>query len=593
MPVPFFSCRSAARRRPLASLDPVAPLASGRAGRRTLPALPALGALGAALTLVGCTLGPDYVAPQAATPASYNDLARIGGDVASRPQASEPDPAWWRAFDDPQLDSLITRAIAGNLSLQQAVLRIAAARQQVVQSAAAGMPTLSANASAKREQLGLQGILDSSHVSTSELSAVSTTAASAVNSLTDPVNVFQGSFDASWELDLFGKVRRSVESSQAEAREDVESRNDALVSLEAEVARAYVQLRGAQLVARTLDEQIKIAQDSVDLTHERSRHGLSPQVDVENASAQLGTLRAQLPQYEAQTVQAMNGLAVLLGQAPGSLDAELSTVRPMPALPAAIPVGLPSTLARRRPDVRQAEAALHAATANIGVSVAQLFPSVSLTGQFGLRNTQASYLTHWSSHFYSFGPGVSVPIFEGGRLRASVRMARAQQASAALNYRQTVLSALQDVENGLVNYRTDQARTAALQAALGSQQNAFELANESYRQGIDTFLNVLDAQRQLSQAKQQLAQSQVQTGTDLVALYKALGGGWQPYQQANMPTYKIFGPATTVGAADSTAPAGTAPADTASAGTASADTASAGTASAGTAPASSATPVQQ
>ncbi|MCY0388104.1 efflux transporter outer membrane subunit [Robbsia sp. Bb-Pol-6] len=536
MPVPFLSHR---RR---------TPLGVRRGGARVLVALPSLTALGAALTLVGCTLGPDYVAPQAATPAGYTDLPRTGGDIASRPQASEPDPAWWRAFDDPQLDSLIARAIAGNLSLQQAVLRIAAAREQVVQSAAAGLPTLSANASVKREQLGLQGILDSAHVSASTLDAVSPGAGSVLGTLTDPVNLFQGSFDASWELDLFGRVRRSVEAAQASAREDVESRNDALVSLEAEVARAYVQLRGAQLVMRTINEQIQVAQDSVDLTRERSQHGLSPQLDVENASAQLGSLRAQLPQYEAQTVQAMNGLAVLLGQAPGSLDAELSTVRPMPALPAAIPVGLPSALARRRPDVRQAEASLHAATANIGVSVASLFPSISLTGQFGLRNTQASYLTRWASHFYAVGPSVSVPIFEGGRLRASVRMARAEQASAALNYRQTVLSALQDVENGLVNYRTDQARTLALQEALGAQQNAFNLSNESYRKGIDSFLNVLDAQRQLSQAKQQLAQSQVQTGTDLVALYKALGGGWQPYQQVDMPAYRIFGPATTVGA---------------------------------------------
>ncbi|MGI4983693.1 MAG: efflux transporter outer membrane subunit, partial [Janthinobacterium lividum] len=406
MPVPFFSRRSGA---------PLGPLAPRLAGRRALPPLlDALATLGAALALAGCTLGPDYVAPQAATPAGYNDLPRTGDDIASRPQAAEPDPAWWRAFDDPQLDSLIARAIAGNLSLQQAVLRIAAAREQVVQSVAAGIPTISANASAKRQQLGVQGILDASHVSAGTLDAASPGAGSALGVLTDPVNLYQGSFDASWELDLFGRVRRSVESSQAAAREDVENRNDALVSLEAEVARAYVQLRGAQLVARTINEQIKVAQDSVDLTRERSRHGLSPQVDVENASAQLGSLRAQLPQYEAQTVQAMNGLAVLLGQAPGSLDAELSPARPMPALPAAIPVGVPSTLARRRPDVRQAEASLHAATANIGVSVASLFPSVSLTGQFGLRNTQASYLTRWASHFYSFGPSVSVPIFEGG-----------------------------------------------------------------------------------------------------------------------------------------------------------------------------------
>lgn len=239
----------------------------------------------------------------------------------------------------------------------------------------------------------------------------------------------------------------------------------------------------------------------------------------------------------------MNGLAILLGKPPGSLDAELQSVQPMPALPDIVQTGIPSTLARRRPDVREAEANLHAATAQIGVSVAELFPSFTLSGQFGLRNSETNWLTDWSSHFYSFGPQVSIPIFQGGRLVSSVKVARAQQGAAVLDYRQTVLTALGDVENALVSYRTDQQREAGIAKTIDALQNAFDLASDSYRQGIASFIDVLDAQRQLAQAEQQRAQAQVQSALDLVALYKALGGGWEPYQQVQLPDYSVFGDA--------------------------------------------------
>ncbi|WP_213992095.1 efflux transporter outer membrane subunit [Sodalis sp. dw_96] len=507
-----------------------------------------LGMLAAMMT--ACSVGPDYHASTPATPAAFNNLDPGGKNrPASATLAALPDPSWWRTFNDPQLDGLIDRAIAGNINLQQAVLRIAGAREQTVQAGAAYLPSVQAKASYQREQLGLAGELDSAHVDTSSVASLSPQAASALNTLTQPVNLYQGSFDASWELDLWGKVRRSVEMAQAQTQASVEERNDALVSLEAEVARTYLQLRGAQTVAQTIQTQIDVAEQSLELTRSRQQHGLAPQYDVENAAAQLGSLRAQLPQYQAQQRQAMNALAVLLGQAPGTLDNELGGAKPLPAIPAVVAVGVPATLARRRPDVRQAEASLHAATANIGVSVAQLFPDLSLTGQFGMRNTDADYLTHWSSHFYSFGPQVSLPIFQGGRLVSSVRLARAQQANAVLAYRQTVLTALQDVENALVSYRADQQQVDGLEQTAASLQNAFNLSSESYRQGLSSFITMLDAQRQLAQARQQVAGARVQTGIDLVALYKALGGGWEPYTQVNLPKYPVFGPAETAAAA--------------------------------------------
>ncbi len=495
-----------------------------------------------ALALTACTVGPDYQAPKNDSAASYR--AMQAGE-ASSPRAAATQPQWWKAFHDPQLDSLITRAIAGNLSLQQAVLRIAGAREQLSQARGGWFPAVNGKVGATRQQLGLKGELESNGVYDS-VNEVDPELRSALDGLTKPVTLYQGSFDASWELDLWGKVRRQVEMADAQQQQSIEQRNDALVSLQAEVARAYLQLRGAQSVSQTLQTQIEVAQQTLELTQSQQRNGLAPQLDVENARAQLSSLRAQLPRYQAQAQQAMNGLAVLTGQPPGALDAELNASKPLPSLPALVPVGVPSELARRRPDIRQAEASLHAATASIGVSVAQLFPSFSLTGQIGVRNTHANYLDNWSSSFWSVGPSLSIPIFQGGRLVSSVKLARAEQASAALAYRQTVLSALQDVENALVSYRTDQQQATQLDETVAALDNAFRLANDSYRQGISTFIDVLDVQRQLAQARQQAEQAQVQSRLDLVALYKALGGGWEPYHQVSLPDYPVFGPAAAV-----------------------------------------------
>ncbi|QHM76105.1 Antibiotic efflux pump outer membrane protein ArpC [Mixta theicola] len=501
------------------------------------------GWLALSLLLAGCAVGPDYQPPEAQVPAAWRDLP---SQAASRPQAGAPRSDWWKNFNDPQLNGLIDRAIAGNLSLQQAVLRIAGAREQLAQARGGLFPSVNGSASAQRQQLGAEGVLKANGAY-DLLDRNAPELRGSLDSLTQPISLYQGSFDASWELDLWGKVRRQVEAAAAQQQESIESRNDALVSLEAEVARVWLQLRGAQSIMRTLQTQIEVAQQTLELTQSQQRNGLAPQLDVENARAQLSSLRAQLPQYQAQARQAMNGLAVLIGKPPGALDAELMQDRPLPALPDVVPVGIPSTLARRRPDIRQAEANLHAATANIGVAVAQLFPSLSLTGQLGVRNTDASYLDNWSSHFYSYGPSLSIPIFQGGRLVSSVRLTRAQQASSALSYRQTVLTALQDVENALVSYRTDQERVTQMDETVSALQNSFDLASDSYRKGLSTFLDVLDAQRQLAQAKQQAEQARIQSCLDLVALYKALGGGWENYQQVALPRYSVFGPAASAG----------------------------------------------
>jgi NodT family efflux transporter outer membrane factor (OMF) lipoprotein len=507
------------------------------------------------LTATACTVGPDYKAPDAQTPGQWHSLQHSPSvpDDSRVPHAdspsvadtrSDPDPRWWIGFNDATLNSLIERAVAGNLSLQSAVLRITVARQQAVQAGAQGMPALDASASATRQQLGAKGLLESQDAYTgvkalgapdSSLNqlqpGLGTQAQSAVqgglDQITAPVTLYQDGFDASWELDLFGRVRRSVESAQAQTQAAMESRNDALVSLEAEVAQTYSQLRGAQALKQITLTQIDSGQRILDLTREQARVGLTSQTDVQSATAQVGALQAQLPQFDAQISQSMNGLAVLTGQPPGTLDAELDKPKAVPPIPPTVPIGLPATLARRRPDIRRAEARLHAATAEQGVAVAQLYPDISLTGEIGTRATKARYLSHWSSLFWSIGPSISLPIFEGGALRANVRIANAQAKDAALQYRQAVLNALREVENALVRYRTDQDRRAALARTTQANHESLRLATDSYRNGLVSFITVLDAERQFAQTQQQLTQSTVSVTSDLIALYKSLGGGWQ------------------------------------------------------------------
>lgn len=504
-------------------------------------------------SLGACTVGPDFHAPHADVPAQWHDpqqAASAAGAASSEAAASkptedsDPDPRWWRSFGDPTLDALIDRAAKGNLDLQEALLRIVEARTQVQSAAAQGLPDVRATGSYAREQLGVKGFLESQGVynkvdqlgapnsPVNQLApgagaAVQNGANNLLDQLTAPVNLWQAGFDASWELDLFGRVRRSVEAARAQTQAAIESRNDALLSLEAEVAQTYVQLRGAQaqrqIGANLVDQQREI----VTLTQSQARVGLASELDVKSAAAQLAQTQAQLPQFDQQIAQALNALSYLLGEPPGSLAGELSAPAAVPPVPPAVPVGLPATLARRRPDIRRAEANLHAATANVGVAVAQFYPDISLTGEIGTRATHASDLSRWSHLFYSFGPSISLPVFEGGALVSNLRLSQAQQAQAALDYRKTVLMALRDVDNALAVYRTDQDRRAALDADVAAQQAAFELARESYRKGLVTFINVLDAERQLAQARQQDAQGTMQVSTDLVALYKALGGGWQ------------------------------------------------------------------
>jgi NodT family efflux transporter outer membrane factor (OMF) lipoprotein len=322
-------------------------------------------------------------------------------------------------------------------------------------------------------------------------------------------------------------VRRSVESATASVVASNEARRAALISSLAEVARDYIQLRGVQTQLRITRQNLRIFQQSLQLTQQRAAGGVTTDLDVANAAAQVRTTAAQIPPLEQQESELINAISLLLGQPPNALQAELAPARPIPPVPPRVPVGLPSELARRRPDVRQAEAQLHAATADIGVAVAAFYPSVTLSGSIGLQALQPWRVFNVNAHEYSVGPGITIPIFQGGQLKATLELRKAQQQEAAINYQKTVLSAWHDVDNALTAYRTEQARRDQLAQAVAQNQRAVSLAQSRYQDGVADFLQVLTAQQNLNSSELALTQATTNVSNNLVALYKALGGGWE------------------------------------------------------------------
>jgi len=334
-------------------------------------------------------------------------------------------------------------------------------------------------------------------------------------------------FDAAWELDLFGGLRRGVEAAAADLAASVEGQRATLVSLAAEVALDYLTLRGYQQQIAIARENLVAQERSADYARRRFQGGFSSKLDVANAEAAVALTRSQIPPLEAAVRQTIYALSVLLAREPAALLPELSTAAPQPLTPPEVPVGLPASLLRRRPDVRQAEAQLHAATARIGVATADLFPKISLTGTLGTSGGTPGALVKWDNRFYSVGPTVSWSLFAAGRIRANIRVQTELERQALLAYEAAVLAALNDVESALVAYVKEQQHRQALAEAVAHNQAAVQLATQLYTAGQTDFLNVLTAQRSLYAAQDALVQSVRSVATDLVAIYKALGGGWE------------------------------------------------------------------
>ena len=493
-----------------------------------------------------CTVGPDFKPIHSWSPATWfaghPKPAAPPPANASLPVEDRIDPNWWTLFNDPELTSLEQRVAAANLNVRLYTIRLAESRSQRSITGADQFPTLQADGSYTRERISQKGVLGLFGGSSSGGSSFGSNGSSA-NGLSGrsgaipnsaaggqaiaPFNLWQGGFDASWELDLWGRVRREVESADASVEASAENRRNALLSVLAEVARDYVQLRGLQTQLAIANTNIHTAQQSLELTQARYRGGLTTDLDVANAAAELASDQAQVPQLEQQQDEQINALSFLLGEAPQALRSELITQGAVPPVPPRVPVGVPSELARRRPDIRQAEAQLHAATADIGVAIGDFYPKITLDGSFGMQALQFKDLGNWAARQYGLGPTISIPIFEGGRLRATLQLRKVQQQEAALNYQQTVLQAWHDVDNAMTAYAAEQRRRDSLAESVKQSQRAFGLAQQRYTQGVADFLNVLDAQRTLLQAQLQLAESTTTVSQNLVQLYKALGGGWE------------------------------------------------------------------
>lgn len=467
-------------------------------------------------TLTGCAVGPDYVRPQVPVPNQW-----VGPAAAEPKPLATPDEnrlaRWWEIFADARLTSLIERAVQANLNVKQAEARILQARAVRGGTEANLAPTLDAKSSFRRTQ---------SPGTTTQLAGKTIESGPTIN------NQYQAGFDAGWELDIFGGVRRSIEAAQADLEAALESRRDILVTLTAEVARNYLELRTFQARSAITAQNLAAQKQSAGLTRQRFQAGFVSGLDVAGADAQVATTSAQLPLLEAAARQSIYTLSLLLGREPGALMEELSPGGRLPKTPPAVPAGIPSDLLLRRPDIRRAEAALHAATARIGVATADLFPKFMISGSAGYQATDTSSLFNVGSQVWSFGPSISWRLFDLGRVRANIKQKEALQEESLLSYRQTVLTALQDVENALISSTKEQERYQRLAEAVAANRKAVDLAKTLYINGQTDFINVLQSQQALYATEDALTQSTKTLSTNLVALYKALGGGWGVDQEA-------------------------------------------------------------
>ena len=490
------------------------------------------------VTLAGCTVGPNYHRPAAwYSPAGWFGARKPLAPVAAGPSlaVAEPvDPAWWDSFHDRLLSRLVGQVAAANLDVRVQTIRLAESRASLGIARADAFPRLNGNASYTREQQSKRGVIgligggaSGGSPGTASNGLGGTQGGLPNTGLDAPFDLYQYGFDASYELDLWGRVRRNVESARAQLAASEEDRRNTLLTALSELARDYIHLRGAQANLAVVQKNLDLQRDSLRLTRDRAQAGLNTELDVANAASQVAATEAELPDLQSQQAQLVNAVALLLGAPPDAMDSELAAVEPIPPVPPTVPVGLPSDLTRRRPDIRQAEANLHAATATVGVAVADFFPRVTLSGSVAIQATQFKYLGSLGADTYSLGPSITLPIFQGGRLTRTLELRRAQEQEAAISYQRAVLGALHDVNNALTAYASEQLRQQAILRAVAANQRAVGLANDQYRAGIVTFIDVLNAERQLLSTQQQQLQSQTNISTDLVALYKALGGGWE------------------------------------------------------------------
>lgn len=488
--------------------------------RRVRASLLAL--LGATLP-AACTLGPDYHAPpRMSLPARFAAASLLPAARAQPPPATLA--AWWTQFHDGELSGLIAQALHGNLDLQAAASRVRVARDELIIAGAARFPQINGDASVDALHLSKNSGISEF---TSLFSGGGSSGASSGFTLPGlNITTYSLGFDASWELDLFGGVRRSMQAAEAQAEQAVWSQRDSEVAIAAEVANDYWELRALQGEIRIANDEVQRQRELLRLQQARRRYGFVTEQQVRSQAAQLEQTRAALPDLDSALQAQIHALGVLVGETPEALQAQLSAPRALPPPPPAIPVGLPSELLRRRPDVRAAERALAASSARIGVAIDALYPKIDLTGAVDLVSVDLKHLLDIASRQYNVAGGLSAPLFDAGRGKASVRIAEEQNRQALYAYQSTVLGALRDVEDALTRYGDELKKDQALRAASSDAQAAADIARQQFQQGLVNIGPVLTSESAALQARMQLAQSEGALAGDLVSLYEALGGGW-------------------------------------------------------------------
>jgi outer membrane protein, multidrug efflux system len=448
------------------------------------------------LVLVGCaTVGPDYVKPDTSLSTTWQ--SELKGGLIAEEMNPRTLATWWTTLHDPELSSLIGRAVSGNLDLKKAKARVREARARQGIAKAGLFPTLDAGGSATWTERS-----------------------------SDTSNLYSASFDANWEIDLFGGVRRSVEAAEADVGASREDVRDVLVSLLAEVAVNYIDLRKFQSLLAIAEGNLVSQNETYQLTLWRYQAGLSDELSVQQARYNVEQTRAQLPTLRTGKEEALNRIAVLLGEQPGNVHSLLDQQVPVPVIPRKLAIGVPADVLRNRPDVRRAERELAAQTARIGVATADLYPKLTLSGSIGFETLKMSSLPTSQTWSLGGGPGITWAIFEGGAIRQNIEAQSTLQEQALMKYEAAILTALEDVENALVAYGEEQARRDSLQEAAQAAQKAVELSKYKYQSGLTDFYNVLEAERSLLTFQELLAQSNGTVASNLVRLYKALGGGW-------------------------------------------------------------------
>jgi NodT family efflux transporter outer membrane factor (OMF) lipoprotein len=488
--------------------------------------------------LSACSVGPDFKLPETGLPGSY--IASPNGRTPATDEVVEHVDLtqWWRSFRDPQLVSLVGRAIAGNPDIGIALARLQQARAQELVATGAALPTgeLAAGAGFGTGTDNTRGrVPDSLH------SAANTTGFTHIDEA--------GGFVTAWELDIFGKLRREIEASHLDALAAAKARDAVLVSVVADVARAYIELRGFQEEIAVTRRNVETARHSLQVVQSRFSQGVTNELDVTMAQRQLATFEATLGPLTSQLQSSRYLIAILLGEYPETLAGELRTDGPAPRFPARIPIGLPVSLLQRRADIQQTEFELGAATARMDSAVADLFPRVAVTsavgGQGGPRAATGTPITFIGG----IGPALYWPVLDFGTLDARIEVADYRAREALLRYKANVLGAVQDVDQAISRYNAEQNRLAGLSRARGAALQAFKLSSERYDRGLTDYINVLDAAREQFALEAQYVISRRTAGVQLVALYKALGGGWEHYQA--VPPIRLPEPAIAAAARES------------------------------------------